>query len=438
MQSIDRAIAILPAYRLEDLRVPGPDEDTFTLAVAALEGLVRPSARPSRLHLIGEFSPVAEWGFRSYFGTEALATERYSSGSGGLFRALVTAAQSEPALGPTIVVAAEVATPSKGVYPPPFGGGALAFHFGGGPGILPLEAKSTPRQPDEVIAQKDPASPTDSLRPWPGGDAIATLRLFDSNLPTPRPPAPPSEVASRALPAWGDAPTLGPGLGIYRLARKLAPGATGVLEDWTVGSIHSLTLRRDGEVAWLGAFGETSGPGVALSEEVWRRSFDRPTHAVSQGAYVPRARYLENLPSRWKFEAARCPACGAYALPPRSACPRCNAAQGMVAETLPHDGGTVIAATTIGPGGQPTEFDSQVELTGGYQVVLVELAPGIRVTLQVSDAPSRGVEIGGQVGTRLRRLYAMEGEWRYGRKAIPFDPRSGPGNPPSLERWAPP
>jgi hypothetical protein len=110
----------------------------------------------------------------------------------------------------------------------------------------------------------------------------------------------------------------------------------------------------------------------------------------------------------------------------------------MVSENLPRDGGTIVASTTIGSGGQPTEFDSQVALTGAYQVVLVEVAPGVRVTLQVSDVVAGSLKIGGQVGTRLRRLYAMEGEWRYGRKAVPFDPRSGAGTQPSLEGWAPP
>ncbi|MFZ3356605.1 MAG: zinc ribbon domain-containing protein [Thermoplasmata archaeon] len=420
MRSINRAIAILPAYQLGDLRVPGPDEDTFTLAIAALEGLARSATPPSRLYLIGEFSPVADWGFQSYLDSEGLVLERYPSGSEGLFRALVAAAQTTSDPAPTVVVAAEVATPTQDLILPSFGGGALAFHLAEGAGILPLETTNVPLG----------SASSDSDQ--------ATLRLMDSIPASPGRASSNQEDASRALPGWGNAPTLGPGLGIHRLGRKLANGATGGLEDRTTRSTNRLTLQRDGEVAWLGAFGEIPGAGVMVTDDVWRRSFDRPTHSVSEGAYVPRARYIENLPSRWKFEASRCSACGAYALPPRTICPRCYDAHGMVPEGLPRDGGTIVASTTIGPGGQPTEFDSQVELTGGYQVVLVELAPGIRVTLQVSDAPPGRLEIGDQVGSRLRRLYAMEGEWRYGRKAVPFDSRSDAGTQPSLERWAPP
>ena len=84
-----------------------------------------------------------------------------------------------------------------------------------------------------------------------------------------------------------------------------------------------------------------------------------------------------------------------------------------------NDDALVVAATVIGPGGQPTEFDPQVTAQGGYGVVLAELAPGQRVTLQVTDAEPGRVRIGDRVDTRLRRLYATEGEWRYGRKAVP-------------------
>jgi uncharacterized OB-fold protein len=76
--------------------------------------------------------------------------------------------------------------------------------------------------------------------------------------------------------------------------------------------------------------------------------------------------------------------------------------------------------TTIGRGGQPTEFDPMVDAVGPYQVAIVELAPGSRATLQVSDAAPGALKIGDRVSTRLRRLYPMEGEWRYGRKALPL------------------
>jgi|SRR5580658_428920 uncharacterized OB-fold protein len=167
---------------------------------------------------------------------------------------------------------------------------------------------------------------------------------------------------------------------------------------------------------WVGDWDPTVGgagpvtPPVSLPNE----------GPVSQGAYVPKARYLENLPSRWTFAAQKCPSCRTVTFPARGRCRQCGNQVGLETIRLPRDGGEVVASTVIGKGGQPTEFDAQVESSGPYGVVLVELAPGIRVTLQVADAEPGALRIGSRVATRLRRLYPMEGEWRYGRKAVPL------------------
>ncbi len=76
------------------------------------------------------------------------------------------------------------------------------------------------------------------------------------------------------------------------------------------------------------------------------------------------------------------------------------------------------AATLVAPGAQPTEFDPLVGRTGAYGVVLLKLADGARATLMVAEGPSDPPSIGSTMGTRLRRLYPIEGEWRYGRKAL--------------------
>jgi uncharacterized OB-fold protein len=143
-----------------------------------------------------------------------------------------------------------------------------------------------------------------------------------------------------------------------------------------------------------------------------------PSGPVSQGAYVPRPRYLENAPSRWRFAAERCRACATVTFPLRGRCRQCGARDGLETVRLPRDGGSVVSTTTIGPGGQPTEFDEQVASLGPYEVVLVELVPGVRLTAQVTEGRPGEIAIGSKVATRLRRLYPMEGEWRYGRKAV--------------------
>jgi hydroxymethylglutaryl-CoA synthase len=135
---------------------------------------------------------------------------------------------------------------------------------------------------------------------------------------------------------------------------------------------------------------------------------------------VPHPRYVENLPSRWRFVADRCAACHRVSFPARGICAHCGATAGLASEPLPLDGGTVEAATVVAPGAQPTEFDPLVEAFGSYAVVLVRLSAEVRVTLQVADCDPGSLKIGDRVATRLRRLYPMEGAWRYGRKAVPI------------------
>jgi uncharacterized OB-fold protein len=185
--------------------------------------------------------------------------------------------------------------------------------------------------------------------------------------------------------------------------------------------LRETLLDRAGGGTWVGDWDRPAG----------RPPPSRPTgpssprdllRSVSEGAYVPRPRYLENLPSRWRFVAERCRACRATTFPTRSRCRQCGRSDSLERIELPRRDALVVATTVIGPGGQPTEFDPQVEAWGPYEVVLAELAAGVRVTLQVADADPGEVRIGDRVDSGLRRLYPMEGEWRYGRKVVPRRP----------------
>jgi len=181
--------------------------------------------------------------------------------------------------------------------------------------------------------------------------------------------------------------------------------------------------------AWRGDWDLAPAAGRRIDMEQTLRGANRDLSAVSEGAYVPRARYFENLPSRWLFTADECGECHEATFPSRDVCRRCGRRDTLAPTSLPRDDVQVVAVTTIGRGGQPTEFDAQVQAAGPYQVALVEVANGIRITLQVTDAEAGEVRVGQRVNTLLRRLYPMEGEWRYGRKAVPRslgDARSHP------------
>lgn len=175
---------------------------------------------------------------------------------------------------------------------------------------------------------------------------------------------------------------------------------------------------------WVGDWAASVGTGLR-----WPAGARPPGEAVpatvSEGAYVPRARYLEGLGSRWRLLADRCSACGETTFPIRARCWKCRRTDRLDPIPMPRDDGTVVAETVIGPGGQPTEFDAQVSASGPYGVVIVELAAGVRGTFQVADATPGELRVGDRVATRLRRLYPMEGEWRYGRKAVPWERARG-------------
>jgi uncharacterized OB-fold protein len=183
------------------------------------------------------------------------------------------------------------------------------------------------------------------------------------------------------------------------------------------------TRRGANDPRWVGDWNGGSRDVRPLPPQ---KSDEEPLGRVSQGAYLPPARYEESLPSRWGFLADRCGACGFTTFPQSGRCRGCGRSDRLSPVPLPKGGGRVLAETWIGSGGQPTEFDPEVERAGPYGVVLVELAPGLRATLMVADADRGSVPIGSTVVTQLRRLYALEGAWRYGRKAIPTVPRPHP------------
>jgi len=253
-----------------------------------------------------------------------------------------------------------------------------------------------------------------------GGPALLIVTDLPERIPPGegRPPAPPGagaiafllESAERSKP--------------FHL-EKGSPTRSAVAALWAGGKPRSGEART---VEFLGDWSADPARGRPVDLDLVGRLADRDASAVSEGAYVPRARYLENLPSRWRLAAEECAVCHEVTFPARGNCRRCSRKDELTTVFLPRDGGRVVAVTTIGRGGQPTEFDRQVEATGPYMVALVDLVEGTRGTLQVTDAGPGELHVGDRVQTQLRRLYPMEGEWRYGRKAAPVrpgDPETG-------------
>jgi len=322
-----------------------PDEDEFTLAVAALERLENRS-EPT-LHGVGRFPEVFRWGLPSALGRPVTFCE-HPPGRAGWKAAL-----------------AEIAEATSG----------LSILFGvDGPGDL--------------------------LDPQGRGSGYG--------------------AAAFAVESREALESLGP------LLDSLPDDATSIEG---AGAIVDALRRTRGDQARLDLGGwdpPPASPGTADPER--NRELELlARRSVSEGAYVPGARYREGAASRWRLAADRCSRCSTVTFPVRGWCRGCGATDRLTRFELPRSGGRVEAVTTIGKGGQPTEFDPLVEFGGAYDVVLVELAPGLRATLMMTDTPTGVVRVGDRVGTTLRRIYPMDGEWRYGLKAVlPSSPGPSP------------
>ncbi len=432
MGSITHVSWVRPSHLLGGIGTTGPDEDEFTLGARALEivlGDGLPSETPSRLrrvHLVGRFPPVAEWGFSELVGNEGLEVLRHPLGWEGLWEGFDAAANETGEDRWSAVIAADLAARSDGVSPsdaPKWGAVGAAVLLSENPGLIPLGSAHTDRSPlspgmrgaGSVGISKILGAPSDS-----GPSTVLELAEEPGTLP-PTAGAPEAVVpeSSEHIPQLGLPPSASALWFLRNLDRRLGARRHGALLSAERDAWLVLGVRKEGSVRWLGDWERRSLPPISIDSAHAALAGSIPVNNVSEGAYVPRPRYLENLPSRWRFEADRCRVCRGVTFPVATSCRHCGKSEGLDRMRLPQDHLRVLAKTVVRPGGQPTEFDAQVAIEGSYAAVIAELRPEIRVTLQVTDIDPEIIRIGGFIDTRLRRLYPMEGEWRYGRKAVP-------------------
>lgn len=140
------------------------------------------------------------------------------------------------------------------------------------------------------------------------------------------------------------------------------------------------------------------------------------------GAYVSLPSWRRTLPSRYRLEAGRCPACDAVAFPPEGACPDCGSQEGFDPVELAREG-TVVAVTVIGEGGAPPEFAELQRRGGPFATAIVECgAPGggsARLPAMLTDCDPSAGAVGDRVRAVFRRLFEQEGVVRYGTKFVP-------------------
>lgn len=446
-RSILSASLVLPVWQRGPFRIEGPDEDAFTLGLHSLHRLshqVQPQGARAlrRLHLVGTFPPEVDWAYGEALGIPELVVRRHPPNAPGLWGALAAAAHDEGSTGREAVVAADLAALTNEASGAPglrHGAGAAAFLFGMDPGLAVLQHGFRGHAPGRPPTRQGTVSSwLEALGLPSGGGTGEAILVVDEDLARWQAAweeaAPGISVTSIGAPPdlLGPAPSVGPAGLLWELGRRLRTGNIGIIGESVRGRSGFAGFRLDGPVRWVGAWG-TSAPGLDPPSETFLERND-PLNAVSQGAYVPHPRYLENLASRWRLVAERCTHCRALAFPATGRCRTCGRSDGLRTEALPRNGLEVEAVTTIGPGAQPTEFDSIVRSAGPYDVALVAVGSEARATVQVTDTPPGRLHVGDRVGLVLRRLYPMEGEWRYGLKAIPERGKSRAGEAEKAER----
>jgi uncharacterized OB-fold protein len=411
--TITHAAVARPSGRLGPLAVEAPDEDGFTLAVAALEALENPvpTGRIERIDLVGDVPAHADWALGEALGIPGVPVHRTPGGAAHLFEALRSRPE-RPAYA-RLVVAVDLSNVGRDASGAAHGALAVAFRLAEGRGVA-VDLVASHAHPPAALETPLHLEATATA---PGAEPAPLLLLGD---------APRVAAASQSVRNLGYAPVVVPnapaGTGPaptapFALAlRSIGPveAARGAVSIAVLGAGRDVYVRASvsAPIAWTEAPAPAplplSAPPVA----------DSPSRldARAEGAYVPHARYLENLPSRWRLIAERCATCGALSFPARGVCRTCGATAELTRVPLAHRGWTVEATTTVRPGAQPTEFDEFAASAGAYDVVIARAPEGPRATFQAAG-PAASVRIGDPIGLTLRRLYPMEGEWRYGRKA---------------------
>lgn len=402
---IRSAVAVFPRARDSGLPIAGDDEDAFTLAVEAVEALRGPEAeRPlASVHFVGPEIPDLEDGLAQAVGRPGLSVVSHAQRRMEWFEAVSAASRSPEPTHDVVVVAVDLSEPRNGTVPRRGGTSASAIRLG----------------PDGAIRLVGSSEATEG-RGGADADRSALTRLFGAFSPSDPPGLeslvdPPSGAGSTE-PSERIAPIL-EALRAVSLAPRASPARWALTGRSGAGSFVA-GFELLGPISWPQK-GFDSGGAPPPSARGGGAPAGRPPYTVSEGAYVPRATYRATRPTRWRLAAAHCGHCDGWSFPAAPSCRHCGKGDRLEGRELARAGLRVEAATTVVPGAQPTEFDAQVARTGAIEVVLARTLQGPLVTLQLTDAPAGSVRVGDRVDACLRRLYPMEGEWRYGLKAVP-------------------
>lgn len=435
---------------IEATAVPGADEDTLTLGVAAAERALdawsdRRTAVVSAA--IATTTPPAAEGALAGRLARALgldpgvATAVFAgdllAGASALDRALEVD-------GPSLVAVADAPAGDPGGDGQRLGAGAAAFVVTDDAAAPVVDrAWHTDEYPavryrdgDEVaglgVRTYERTAVRESLlaaiaRLEPGADSLDAAALHQPHAGIPRRLAGALDVSEAAVEQGlvadrvGDAGAAGVPLGLCA-ALADRPDDDRTLAGFVGSEGGAAAIIVEGGVAVAGL--ETLDDGVEIDypTALRLRGVLDDARVAGGGAYVSLPTWRRSLAQRYRLQAGRCPECDAVAFPPTGACPSCG--ERVEYDPVPLDReGTVEAVTVIGAGGAPPEFAEQQRRAGPFATAIVECrASGggsARLPAMLTDCDPAAVAVGDRVRAVFRRLYEQDGVVRYGTKFVP-------------------
>lgn len=438
------------AAGIKEKAVPGPDEDTLTMAVEAgrraleaasidgtsLDGLVFASSRPPMAEedltaRIGEMLDLpATAARRVVTGSTRAGTQALLVGGGIGGRTLVTVAD------------APVGEPADAVDHAA-GAGAAAFLLEeGGPLTLDDHAEFATVAPgtrfrgtgesetgglgitqyDRTVFRETLSGALEELATEPEADAVA-LQAPDGKLPYRV--ADLSGLSTETIQAGAvvhDLGDLGAASVPVSLGTAVRDGHGRVLAlSFGSGAGSDALVFSDDGVPVVGSL--EGGESISYSEYLRLRGEITGDIPDGGGAYVSVPTWRRSIPQRYRLEAGRCGACGELAFPPSGACQSCGGLADYETVALPGTG-TVRAVTTISQGGAPPEFAPFQEQLGSFPAGIVAFDDpdgDETVSVPVMGTGEEELSVGDRVRATIRRLYTQEGVRRYGCKVTALE-----------------
>jgi uncharacterized OB-fold protein len=380
---IEAISTVLPRWGTPAAREVGIDEDAITLGVAAGLALAHQATTPiRRVVLVSRDFPLLEGGNAAALvaGLGLDARLDVTEQLGGSAAALDAVAAAEPG---TLVIGSDARN----------GAGAAAVLCSERGGALVSAGRVHRSMP--VMTRDAQGRSTDYADPRllrELGLAVSLQRAGLTDKVGAVAGIAPKDAAALCVGSPPLLPTTGASAPLFALAAVAERGedsrvlavdqATVSAAELSVGSVE--VVRDEPLPEPSPAQRLTPGPDITISLAAYERAFE----------------------AKLRLEATRCTTCGTLAYPPRFRCLGCGSEEAGQVFGLPRDA-EVYTATTIHvpvPG-----------LRTPYTVVVAELGDtGVRVLVQVTDAPAGTVEIGTHGRLVFRRVAIRSGVPDYG------------------------